>query len=158
MSRHCALPGIISTGKEIHYFAYIYIRIEIAYRNHMCFLLRADLSCLDEPLSSDLLKTRCPATHVHVLSLKLDACMEEREGETLIFHARARDRRPQRGQSEDPSSVRLVGPSILGSLIPIKEKDEYGLIHRELWKVVVVIIVHGSSFNIAEIGSPPFQR
>ena len=156
MSRHCALPGIISTGKEIHYFAYIYIRIEIAYRNHMCFLLRADLSCLDEPLSSDLLKTRCPATHVHVLSLKLDAW--KRGKERRLSSTRERDRRPQRGQSEDPSSVRLVGPSILRSLIPIKEKDECSLIHRELWKVVVVIIVHGSSFKIAEIGSPPFQR
>ena len=78
-------------------------------------------------------------------------CMEEREGETLIFHARGRP--PPRGQSEDPSSVRLVGPSTLGSLIRrvghseilIKEKDdENRLIHRELCKVMGGIILAGA--------------
>ena len=85
-------------------------------------------------------------------------CMEVREGETLIFHARAR-----------PSSAKraIGGPLVSQTCRPLDpqeshsdqgERYEYGLIHRELWKVVVVIIVHGSSFKIAEIGSPPFQR
>ena len=88
-------------------------------------------------------------------------CMEVREGETLIFHARARPSSAKRaiGGPLVSQTCRPLDPQESQELgIPIKEKDEYGLIHRELWKVVVVIIVHGSSFKIAEIGSPPFQR
>ena len=80
---------------------------------------------------------------MHVLSLKLDACMEEREGETLIFHARAR-----------PSSAKraIGGPLVSQTCRPLDPQESHSdQGERRVWFDTSGTVEGGGSHHCAWI-------